>query len=78
LRQDGVDSWLERRRDVATLGFGSRRRTAIARQAAQSDHDEGENTTIAMVLDGFSTVEWVDIDGNMVAVLMVLHTVASK
>jgi hypothetical protein len=77
LRQDGGDSWLERRRDIATLGFGSRQRTAIAGQAAQSDCNEGENTTIAMVLDGFSMVEWVGIDGNMVVLLMVLHAVAS-
>jgi hypothetical protein len=78
LRQDGVDSWLKRRRNVATLGFGSRRRTAIAGQAAQSDRGEGENMTIAMVLDGFSMVEWVGIDGNMVVLLMVLHAVASS
>jgi hypothetical protein len=30
-----------------------------------------------MVLDGFSMVEWVGIDGNMVVLLMVLHAVAS-
>jgi hypothetical protein len=30
-----------------------------------------------MVLDGFSMVEWVGIDNNMVVLLMVLHAVAS-